>query len=425
MLLARNTMDSISGPSRQSDARHSRHRAVEIFRDVILRRGRGADAILDAAKAAPDSPAVLACAAAYHLLCDTRSGIEQAIPLLDQAATLVLPGRPGDAALVAALAAIARDDVKSADSAFLSLASTTPDDLFAGYIGHLHFLNHGRQDAMLKQAQLLTRANPGDPFALGMLAFALHEIGAIDAAWDAAIEAESADPSIAWVHHAAAHIFLSRRQSEVGLTWLERRAPYWRDCGSSMFTHNWWHGQLLMLDGGDIAAALSLYDRLIAPEANQSISSFVNAASLLARIALRGGDVGSRWLPLAEEARAHSGEHVLPFIDLHYAVALAGSGDVAGCAAIRLSAWRHATHTAGSLRAAWKLAGLPLLDAIGAYARGDRYRAGQALDQALPHLRRVGGSNQQRALFYEFAGWARNVVSSRNRRTVTATASVL
>jgi hypothetical protein len=91
---------------------------------------------------------------------------------------------------------------------------------------------------MLEQAKKLIRANPEDPFALGMLAFALHESGAIDAAWDAAVEADAIDPGIAWVHHAFAHIFLSRRQSEVGLKWLARRAPSWRDCGSSMFTHN-------------------------------------------------------------------------------------------------------------------------------------------------------------------------------------------
>jgi hypothetical protein len=182
-----------------------------------------------------------------------------------------------------------------------------------------------------------------------------------------------------------------------------------------MFTHNWWHAQLLMLELGDDPTGLALYDTLIAAEATRSVSSFVNASSFLARIELRGGDVGSRWLPLAEEARVHIGEHVLPFIDLHYAIALAGSGDVVAGTALKRSTEKHAAGAGGHFRAAWMLAGLPLLDAIGAYAEGDRCPARLAFDRAIPHLRRIGGSNQQRALFLELADWARPSASYKGR----------
>lgn len=94
------------------------------------------------------------------------------------------------------------------------------------------------------------------------------------------------------------------------------------------------------------------------------------------------------------------GEHVLPFIDLHYALALARHGDAAACDALQRSAWQHAVRATGRSRQAWIAAGLPVLGAVVAYGLGDRRRAAQGFERGLPALWRVGGSHQQRGLFH-------------------------
>ena len=380
--------------------------AIDQFADTVLRRGRCAETILDAAIARPDCPMAQACGAVYHLLDETRSGIEQAKSLLEQARRGQFAATDREVMFVRAISAIAESEPRLADSFFLALAETAPEDLLAGYIGHLHFLNHGRFDAMLAHAQLLRRANPFDPFALGMLSFALEEAGAADAALDAALAANAVDPSIAWVHHTVAHVFKTQGLSAEGITWLMQHAHHWESCGSSMFTHNWWHAQLLALDIDAPTRALDLYDHLIAAEATRSVSSFVNASSLLARLELRDIDVGSRWLPLAEEARRRVGEHVLPFIDLHYGITLGYAGDLAGCTALKRSMALHASHQRGELREAWAFAGVPLTDAVIAGCFGDWRNACRHFACGLPKAMLIGGSRLQRELLHEFRAHA-------------------
>jgi tetratricopeptide (TPR) repeat protein len=348
-----------------------------------------------------------ACAAAYHLLADTRDGIGRALPLLETAGRRLAVATDREAMLVAALDAVARGRPRLADALFLALAEAAPQDLLAGYIGHLHFLNHGRFDAMLAHARRLHRASPSDPFALGMLAFALEANGAPRAALDAALAANAIDPSIAWVHHAVGHVLKAEARPTDGVAWLMRHAHHWAGCGSSMRTHNWWHVQLLLLDLDDATAALALYDQRIAAEHDKSVSSFVNAAALLARLERRGVEVGARWQPLADEARRRIGEHVLPFIDLHYGLALAYAGDLSACRALQDSARRHAARLDGELRAAWELAGLLLLDDAAIACGAAHWRiAERGFERGLPHVELVGGSGQQRALFHELQAHA-------------------
>lgn len=236
--------------------------------------------------------------------------------------------------------------------------------------------------------------------------FALEEAGAADAALDFAFAANAMDPSIAWVHHTVAHVFKAQGRSAEGVTWLMQHAHHWKSCGSSMFTHNWWHAQLLVLDLGAPVRALDLYDHLIAVEAIRPVSSFVNASSLLARLELRDIDVGSRWLPLAAEARRRVGEHVLPFIDLHYGVALGYAGDLAGCKALKRSMVIHASRQRDELWEAWEFAGVPLTDAVIAGRFGDWRNACRRFACGLPKAMLIGGSRQQRELLHELQSHA-------------------
>jgi len=268
----------------------------------------------------------------------------------------------------------------------------------------------------LVHARNLHAANSCDPFAIGMHAFALEEMGDTSAALDAAYEADAIDPSVAWVHHTFAHIFKVQRRPAEGLAWLMQRAHHWESCGSSMFTHNWWHALLLLLDVGDTAGALELYDRLIAKKDASCVSSFINASSLLARLELRGVEVGSRWVPLAEHARQRIDQHVLAFIDLHFGLSLAFAGDLADCMALKLSAARHASRLDGILRKTWELVALPMTDAIVAYCLGDWSNALRAFDRGMPHIQLIGGSSQQRDIFHELRAYAAHRVASIARK---------
>ena len=379
----------------------TRETIVELdrFADIVLRRGRGARLALDAADAAPDCAMAQACAAATHLFSDSRSGVDLARVYLDRATRRIAGATYDEGLFVAALAAIADARPRTADRLFLALGRSAPGNLLAAYLAHLHLLNHGRFAEMLELARRICRANPKDGFALGMLSFALEQNGCVGAAEEAGLEACARDPRIPWAQHALAHVYGTQGRLAHGIALLEGHARSWERCESSMYTHNWWHLMLLRLARGETSAVLTLYDSRIAPHAARSNSSYVNAVSMLARLELAGVEIGERWIGLADQAESRIGEHVLPFLDIHDTIALAHAGRFGAVAALRRGALRHAESGSLEMRQAWRLAGIPLIEALAAYCAGDWELASQHFRRADGRVHLIGGSNAQRELF--------------------------
>lgn len=407
-------------PGRLSDARGNPVTAagpgaiarIDQFSDIILRRGRGAELILETAADNPDCPAVQAYAAAYHLLSDERSGIHRAQAYLAAAGRRLASATDREIGLVAALTAMADDRPKTAGSYFLELCREAPGDLLSAYLAHLHFLNHGRFAEMLQLARIVCAVNPSDGFALGMLSFALEEEGQLGKAEVAGLEACARDPNIPWAHHAVAHVHGALGRIDDGVAFLGQFAASWEACGSSMYTHNWWHTMLLHLARGDAATALALYDKKLAPDCRESLSSGVNAVSMLARLEIHGVDVGSRWDPLADEAELRVDEHVLAFMDLHHALALSRAGRLEALSALRHSALLHASNANCETHNIWFRAGIPLIEAVAAYGCGAWHVALERFETAMSHFRLVGGSHAQRHLLHQLATTARARCSS-------------
>ena len=60
-------------------------------------------------------------------------------------------------------------------------------------------------------------------------------------------------------------------------------------------THNGWHLALYLIDRGDTAQALALWDERIWGVGQEYSQDQIGAVALLARRELRGVDVGARW----------------------------------------------------------------------------------------------------------------------------------
>ncbi len=373
------------------------------FADTLLRRRRGLEIAIDTAAEAPDCLVAQCQAAIYHLLSDSRSGMQGARAHLERASAQLPTATRREATLVAALTAIAAQQPALASQHFLALARIAPTDRLSAYVGHLHFLNHGHFGAMMEHARLFHAADRSDPFGLGMLSFALGQQGRFEPAEETGLDACARDPRIPWAHHALAHAYGSMDRTEDGIGVLGRYAPTWDVCGSSMYTHNWWHLMVLLLAHGERTGLLALYDRHLAGEAARSLSSFVNATSMLIRLVLHGIDVEDRWRTVADEAERRVGDHVLPFLDVHYAFALAFDGRRCALASLRAGAKRAAAADSETAPA-WRLAAVPLIDAIVLYARGRCLGAvRRRLEASRAHWPLLGGSSAQRAVFDQVA----------------------
>ncbi len=164
-------------------------------------------------------------------------------------------------------------------------------------------------------------------------------------------------------------------------------------------THLWWHWGLFHLARGEIPAALTVYDEHVRSSRSAEIADMIDAAALLWRIELLGGDTGERFTELAAAWEGHIEDGYCTFNDMHAMLALVGARDWR--AAGRLE---NALHGSQSLSTHYgettRLIGLPVGRALIAFGRGDYARATQALGLLPASAHRIGGSHAQRDLLY-------------------------
>ena len=274
-----------------------------------------------------------------------------------------------------------------------------PRDLLAGKLGQLHAFNMGDAEALLRIGEHLSAANPENHYAWGMHAFGLEECNRLDEAEAHARKAIGMQRRDPWAHHALAHCLEARGRLTEGVSFLESVSDTWEDCNSFMYTHNWWHLALFLIDLDRTDEALALFDGRVWGVAKEFSEDQINAISLLARLELHGVDVGARWSEVSPYLEQRLHDHFVPFLDLHYLYALARAGKQSAVTEMLASLEDRAERAKPFEREAWADCAVPAAHGLAAHARGDYAEAARLLGQAMPHLQPIGGSIAQRALF--------------------------
>ena len=233
-----------------------------------------------------------------------------------------------------------------------------------------------------------------------MLAFALEECHRVDEAEALARGSIEKHRKDAWAHHAVAHCLEARGRMLEGVAFMRSMADQWEDRFSFMRGHNWWHTALFLVDLDRTEEALDAWQRHIWTDDKDLGDNQANAISLLARLELRGVDVGDRWAGLAPFLKGRLHEHYSAFLDLHYLYALARAGEQSAVTEMLASLEDRAEQAKPGEREVWADCAVPAAHGLAAHARGDHAEAARFLGQALPHLQPVGGSIAQRALFH-------------------------
>jgi tetratricopeptide (TPR) repeat protein len=232
-----------------------------------------------------------------------------------------------------------------------------------------------------------------------MHAFGLEECNRIDEAEALARKALAIDRRDPWAHHAVAHCLEARGRLLDGVAFLKSMSDTWESCNSFMYTHNWWHLALFLIDLDRGDEALALYDKRVWGVWKEFSEDQINAISLLARLELRGIDIGDRWADLVIYLKPRLHEHFSPFLDLQYLYGLARAGEQSAVTEMLASLEDRAERARPFEREAWADCAVPMAHGLAAYAKGDYASAARLLGQAMPHLQAIGGSIAQRALF--------------------------
>lgn len=312
-----------------------------------------------------------------------------------------------------------------------------PRDLLAVKLGQIHAFNRGDAETILRLGERAFAANKDNRYVHAMYAFGLEECNRLDEAEAMARRALAIDRRDPWAHHAVAHCLEARGRMTDGVAFLESMSDTWEGCNSFMYTHNWWHLALFLIDLDRTDEALALFDTRVWGVWKEFCEDQINAVSLLARLELRGVDVGARWADVATYLKPRVHEQLSPFLDLQYLYGLARAGDQAAVTEMLAGIEDRAERAKPFEREAWADCAVPAAHGLAAYAAGDHATAARFLGQAMPHLQRIGGSHAQRGLFGALhldammrAGWndaALKIVQAddRERPTVPATKRML
>jgi tetratricopeptide (TPR) repeat protein len=361
----------------------------------------GADAPL--ARALHEAPAFVMARAlqAWQLLLsrDPRR-VASARPLLAQAARL--PANERERLHLHAIAGVLEDDYEGAKATLGALLRGQPRDALALQAAHALDYVTGDSARMHERVAAVLPAwsseLPGYPAVLAMHAFALEECGDYERAEQAARAALELDATDARAHHVMAHVFEMTGRAEAGVRWLNEHLAVWSG-DTVVATHCWWHLALFHLSRARWEDALALYDQRVRASRSGEVGALIDAASLLWRIVLQGGDAGARWSELATAWESHIDDGFCSFNDLHAMLAFVGARD-----------WERAHHLERTLRRRWWLPtrhgtttrqlGLPACRALIAYGRGQDALAIGLLASLPPQAHRLGGSHAQRDVLH-------------------------
>jgi hypothetical protein len=124
-----------------------------------------------------------------------------------------------------------------------------------------------------------------------------------------------------------------------------------------------------------------------------------NQAALLKRIEMSGIDIGDRWAALAEHSEKRIHDHMLPFRDAHFCLALAANGNVDAARRHIDSMRAFAAQSDGWRAKTTRDVLIPLCEGMIAYESGDYDKATELFWPLRYEISTIGGSHAQRDLF--------------------------
>lgn len=375
---------------------------LDTFDTSFLTYGTTAAAVWDAARADPACVMAQAKAAALEMFLQTGQSVAKAGPWLRDAEPHLARSTERERLWHAQVSAWVTGDAETAIRLTEEIATRWPQDLAAVKMTQFHMFHVGDLAGMLRIAEFALPHHRDTAEMHGMLAFGLEEMNRLDEAEAAARQAIALKRNEPWAQHALAHVMETQGRCAEGLDTMLGFSDGWAEKNSFMRSHNWWHAALFAIDSDQPDEALRLYDEQVWGVWKEYSQDQVNAVALLARLEFAGLDVGDRWQDVADYVEKRGPEHVEPFLDAHYLLALGRAGrETAARELLRSLRDFVASQPEQLTSRIWRMVGLPLAEGVAAYGRGDWRQVYEKLPAALEGLQQIGGSHAQRDLFWQ------------------------
>ena len=312
---------------------------------------------------------------------------------------------------IAALEAALAGQVTAAVTHYQQIVIDHPHDLFAIRLAQSELFWIGEvawmRDISESVASHWSVGVQGYSAYLSIRSFGLEENGDYDLAEECGRMAVNLDPTDCWGAHAVAHVQIMQGRLDDGISWLTELNDNW-SAANHIAHHLWWHLALFHTERGEYDSGLDIYDNrlrdLDSPLMQLMPDFYVdiqNDTALLQRLELREVDIGDRWQPIADLAKARIGNHFSPFTSAHCALALAAAGSFDEANELIRQIRNFVADDNGALGSRYSMAVLPASEAAVAYRKGEYQRVIDVMLPARRNLWQMGGSHAQRDLFFQ------------------------
>ncbi len=280
-----------------------------------------------------------------------------------------------------------------------------PTDVLALRFHHFNAFWMGQAGTMARQVEKALpkwgHDLPGWGTLLACRCFAHEELGNYTLAEASGRDAIDFDKGDLWAAHGVAHILEMQGRRSEGIDWLAGLEPHW--AGANNIRHHlWWHRGLYHFEHGEFEAILELYDRhfrnLASPITLAQPDLYIdiqNAASMLFRLELRGVDVGTRWVEIADKAETRIGDCLSPFTLPHWMMALTATRRFEAAGRMLEAMHKYAASATTPGARAVSDYSLPICEALLLRARGNPHEACRVMRPAIGGMYRLGGSHAQ------------------------------
>jgi len=293
-------------------------------------------------------------------------------------------------------------DMTGAGDALNDISVEYPRDLLALSCGHqIDFFTGNALNLRDRIGRALGEWHADDPqagFVHGMYAFGLEECNQYQQSEQLGQSAVGMNRDDVWGIHAVVHTYEMSGRIPEGVRFMRSREQDWTT-GNFLNVHNSWHYALYLLQGGDAAGALAVYDRVLHHEGSADVAlELLDATALLWRIWLERTPVGGRWQPLASAWARLLAPGFYPFNDMHAVMSFIGSGELDRAENV-VRALQEFAVAGDPASTAWKMTtgvGLAVCRGLLSFGRGEY---GNVISELLPIRTRVhtfGGSHAQR-----------------------------
>lgn len=372
--------------------------AIDRFTYGLTSYQQGAASILEAAEQEPECISSNIYAAMLSLAGEDRPGFERAGKIAQNLKSKRAFGNKREVMLMEAIDSWLDERIDETALRMEQIVEAFPRDLATMKLAQYHYFNLGDMPGLLRTALHARDANRDNAHFWGNLAFGYEQCHLIDDAEKAAHKGIELNRNEPWSHHSLAHVYETRGEVERGIAFMESMSDCWEGLVSSMHTHNWWHLALYYLDEDRHQDALNVFDQHVWACDRTCSQDQINAVALLARLELRGVDVGDRWKSVARHLSERLSEHVIAFNDMHFIYAFGRVEPVRGFEMIE-SMRLYAAETSPCLARIWKEVAIPAAQGMLAHAAGDFASTVKWLRPVINRMVEMGGSHAQRDLF--------------------------